>query len=86
MQEFPHHYSAQVTGQPSGTIATDSGELSTLGITAPKEFDGPGDEWSPEDLLVASAAACLILTFRAVSNASELEWTELTCEAEGTLD
>lgn len=86
MQDFPHHYSAQATGRPLGTIATDSGELTTLGITAPKEFDGPGDEWSPEDLLVASVAACLILTFRAVSNASKLEWTELICEAKGTLD
>ena len=50
------------------------------------EFDGPGDKWSPEDLLVASVASCLILTFRAIATASKLEWSELSCEVEGVLE
>ncbi len=86
MQKFPHHYVAQAIGQPSGTITTDSGDLEKLHIAAPKEFDGPGDKWSPEELLIASVADCLILTFRAIASASKLEWTTLTCEAKGTLD
>lgn len=86
MQKFPHHYHAQAYGQPTGSLATQSGGLTQLDIAAPKEFDGPGDKWSPEDLLVASVASCLILTFRAVANASKLEWTDLTCEAKGTLE
>ena len=86
MQKFPHHYHAQAHGQPTGTLTTQAGDLSTLDIAAPKEFDGPGDKWSPEDLLVASVASCLILTFRAVANASKLEWSDLTCEAKGTLE
>lgn len=86
MQKFPHHYHAQAHGQPTGTLATQSGDLTQLDIAAPKEFDGPGDKWSPEDLLVASIASCLILTFRAVANASKLEWSDIKCEAKGTLE
>ena len=86
MQKLPHHYHVHVKGQPSGTIATQSEGLNTLDIAAPKQFDGPGDKWSPEDLLIASAADCLILTFRAIASASKLEWSELSCNAKGTLD
>jgi peroxiredoxin-like protein len=86
MQKFPHHYHALAQGKPSGSIATHSGELTTLDIAAPKEFDGPGDKWSPEELLVASVADCLILTFRAIASASKLEWSDLSCEAKGTLE
>jgi len=86
MQKFPHYYHAQAHGQPSGSVTTSSGELTTLEITAPKEFDGPGDKWSPEELLVASVADCLVLTFRAIARASKLEWSNLSCEAKGTLE
>ena len=86
MQKFPHHYRAQAKGQPTGAVATNSAGLITLDIAAPKEFDGPGDKWSPEELLVASVADCLILTFRAIAGASNLEWVELSCDVKGTLE
>lgn len=86
MQKFPHHYVARAQGQPTGSISTHAEGLETLDIAAPKQFDGPGDKWSPEDLLVASVADCLILTFRAVANASKLQWSDLSCEARGTLE
>ena len=86
MQKFPHYYHVQAQGQPTGSLDTQSGELSKLDIAAPKQFDGPGDKWSPEDLLVASVASCLILTFRAIAAASKLEWSELSCEVKGTLE
>jgi len=54
--------------------------------TAPREFDGPGDEWSPESLLVAAVASCFILTFRAVARAAKIEWTHLQCEVTGALE
>lgn len=86
MQKFPHYYHARACGQPTGIITTESDGLTALQIAAPKQFDGPGDHWSPEDLLVASVADCLILTFRAVASASKLEWSELSCEVKGTLE
>jgi organic hydroperoxide reductase OsmC/OhrA len=53
---------------------------------APVEFGGPGDEWSPESLLMAAVASCFVLTFRALARASKLEWTALECSSEGTLE
>ena len=86
MQKFPHHYHARVHGLPTGPISTHLEGLETFDIAAPIQFDGPGDKWSPEDLLIASVASCLILTFRAVANASKFEWIELSCEAKGVLE
>jgi organic hydroperoxide reductase OsmC/OhrA len=53
---------------------------------SPAEFDGPGDRWSPETLLTAAVADCLVLSFRAVARASRLPWIALYCRATGTLD
>ncbi|MCC7009776.1 MAG: OsmC family protein [Acidobacteria bacterium] len=57
-----------------------------LATAAPIEFGGPGDLWSPETLLVGAAADCFAITFRGVARASQLAWTEMICEASGTLD
>jgi hypothetical protein len=35
---------------------------------------------------VAAVADCFALTFRAVAKASQLQWTKLLCDADGTLD
>lgn len=86
MQQLPHQYLRSAEGRPTGTITTRVDGLETLEVAAPKQFDGPGDKWSPEDMLVACAADCLILTFRAIATASKLEWVSLTCDAKGTLD
>jgi organic hydroperoxide reductase OsmC/OhrA len=57
-----------------------------LASAPPAEFDGPGDRWSPETLLVAAVGDCFILTFRAIARASKLPWTSLHCDVTGTLD
>jgi organic hydroperoxide reductase OsmC/OhrA len=86
MHPFPHHYTASAIGTRFGDIEMRSDGLPTLGLAAPAEFDGPGDRWSPEALLVAAIGSCVILTFRAVAQASKLDWTSLACEVAGTLD
>ena len=60
--------------------------LEVLRSASPVEFDGPGDRWSPEALLVGAVADCFILTFRAIAKASRLSWISLDCEVTGTLD
>ena len=57
-----------------------------LRSASPAEFDGPGDRWSPETLLVGAVADCFILTFRPVARASKLSWISLRCDVTGTLD
>lgn len=83
---FPHRYTATAAGRPEGADDVRSPGLDSLAMAAPAEFDGPGDCWSPETLIAATVAECLVLTFKSVARASKLPWTSLTCEAVGTLD
>ena len=86
MQTYPHRYQVTAAGLPEGDVELRSARLPVLSTASPAEFDGPGDRWSPETLLVASIADCYILTFRAVARASGLAWTSLQCDVRGTLD
>jgi organic hydroperoxide reductase OsmC/OhrA len=86
MQPFPHHYTVSANGSGTGDVELNAGGLPTLRSASPIPFDGPGDRWSPETLLVAAVGDCLILTFRAVARASGFAWTSLDCEVTGTLD
>lgn len=86
MQEFPHRYSVAAVADPEGEVVLESDRLPSLASAPPAEFGGPGDQWSPETLLVAAIADCFILTFRAIARASKLPWVSLRCDVEGTLD
>ncbi|TGD74299.1 OsmC family peroxiredoxin [Mangrovimicrobium sediminis] len=86
MQDLPHHYSVSAEAESEGNICLKGENLPQLISAGPAEFGGPGDQWSPEHLLVASVADCFILTFRAIARASRLEWTSLEASAEGVLD
>lgn len=86
MKPYPHHYT--VSGEMAGSapIRLASPGIPDLESAPPAEFDGPGDRWSPETLLVGAVVDCFLLTFRAVARASKYEWTRLHAEAEGVLD
>ncbi|WP_346839620.1 OsmC family protein [Microbulbifer sp. SAOS-129_SWC] len=86
MQSFPHHYRASAGASPEGEVRVAADGLETFLSQAPVQFGGPGDHWSPEDLLVAAVADCFVLTFRAIAEYSGLSWTKLDCSVEGTLD
>jgi organic hydroperoxide reductase OsmC/OhrA len=73
-------------GDTLDDIELASGSLPTLRSAPPVEFDGPGDRWSPETLLVGAVAGCYVLTFRAVARASRVSWTWLRCDVSGTLE
>jgi organic hydroperoxide reductase OsmC/OhrA len=85
MQPYPHTYSATSKGSATGLVPVESPGLPALSTAPPKEFDGPGDVWSPETLLVAAIADCFILTFRGVARAAKFDWDDLKCEVEGVL-
>ncbi len=86
MQGFPHRYAVSASAKKDGLVLLDSPGATQLASAPPIEFDGPGDQWSPESLLTASVADCVILTFRAIARASTLEWTEIEMQVDGTLD
>ena len=86
MDAYPHHYRVQADAGAETSVTLASERLPSLSSAPPSQFGGPGDQWSPETLLVAAVADCLILTFRAIARASKLPWLRLDCDAEGVLD
>jgi peroxiredoxin-like protein len=86
MEPFPHHYPVQAAAKPTGSVTLTAPGLTPLSSNAPREFGGPGDEWSPESLLCAAVADCFVLTFRAIAQASKLPWESLEVDVDGTLD
>ena len=86
MKPLPHLYSARIAGGPTGYAILSSSGVPDLRTAPPLDFEGPGDAWSPEQLLLAAVEACFLLTFRSVAQASRLEFVSLSVEAEGVVD
>ena len=86
MQALPHRYRVKGAGRITGDVELTTERVTVLHSASPAEFDGPGDRWSPETLLVGAVADCFILTFRAIAKASRLAWVSLDCDVTGTLD
>jgi organic hydroperoxide reductase OsmC/OhrA len=85
MKAYPHEYRVAATAAATGEVLLSSEGLDELRSAPPVEFDGPGDRWSPETLLVAAIADCFVLTFRAIARATRLPWQALDCDVTGTL-
>ena len=86
MQDLPHHYHVNASAEVDGNVALKADDLPQIITAPPAEFGGPGDQWSPETLLVGAVANCFVLTFRAIARASKLDWSNLECSADGVLD
>ena len=86
MKPLPHHYEARLTGGPAGHATLSVAGAPDLRSAPPLDFDGPGDAWSPEHLLLAAVEACFLFTLRAVARASKFDFTSLEISSEGTLD
>ncbi len=86
MSQFPHSYTVSASTKSEGNVSLTASGLPDLASAPPKEFGGPGDQWSPEDLLVGAVADCFVLSFRAIAAASKLEFVDLGCSVEGKLD
>jgi len=86
MHPFPHHYVVSAAARPDGDVPLSSAGTRVIESAPPKEFDGPGNQWSPEGLLTAAVADCFVLGFRAIATASKFAWTSLETSTRGTLD
>lgn len=82
-----HEYRVEIisTGIKTGRLAAPGDGLPELDVASPPEFDGPEGVWSPEHMFVASLAACLMTTFRAIAAASGVEVLEYNGRATGRL-
>ena len=86
MKDLPHRYKVKSEGNDTGNLISRAENLPDIVVAPPIQFGGPGGQWSPEDLLMASVSSCLVLSFRAIARASKLEWNSIECESEGELD
>jgi organic hydroperoxide reductase OsmC/OhrA len=86
MHPFPHCYVVNAVVHPAGAVPLSSDGVGGFESAPPKEFDGPGNLWSPEGLLTAAVADCFVLNFRAIAAASKLTWSHLEARTQGTLD
>ena len=86
MHPFPHRYTVHAAIRPDGDVPLSTEGVRVIESSSPKEFDGPGNQWSPEGLLTAAVADCFALSFRAIARASKYSWHSLEVRTEGTLD
>ena len=86
MKPLPHRYAARIAGGPQGYATLSSDGVPDLRTAPPLDFDGPGDAWTPEQLLLAAVEACFLLTFRAFASASRIEFVSMSVDAEGVVD
>ena len=86
MHPFPHHYSVRSGVRPDGDVPLETEGVRVIESAPPKEFDGPGNQWSPEQLLTAAVNGCFVLSFRAIATASKFPWVSLDAETRGTLE
>jgi peroxiredoxin-like protein len=86
MKPLPHRYEVRIAGGSGQYAELSSAGAPDLRTAPPREFDGPGDAWSPEQLLLAAVEACFVMTFRAVAAASRVDFTSMSVVAEGTVE
>ena len=86
MHPFPHHYVVNAAMRPDGDVPLSAEGVRVIESAPPREFDGPGNQWSPEQLLTAAVADCFALSFRAIAAASKYSWVRLEASTHGTLD
>lgn len=86
MSQEPHDYPVTVrwVGEKEG-VAESPDNLPPLPVSSPPQFGGPPGVWSPEHLLVAATASCLMTTFLAIAGLSSLSVLSFEAPALGTL-
>ena len=86
MKPLPHHYETRLAGGPDGYATSSADGIPDLRCAAPADFDGPGDAWSPEQMLLAAVQTCFLFTLRSVAKLSKFQFKWLELSAHGVLD
>jgi len=86
MKPLPHIYHVHLAGGPEQYAVVSAAGLPELRTAPPADFDGPGNAWSPEHLLLAAVESCFLFTFQAIARASKLAFTSLKLSGEGIVD
>lgn len=82
--EHDYRVTAWWTSGRTGIAKSDSAP-NAIHFTAPKNFGGLEGRWTPEELLLASIAACYTTTLRSIASSAHTDFTDLEVEASGTI-
>jgi len=84
----PHNYSIKLDWKNNRNGVLHAQDLNEkLTVATPPPFPkGEAGTWSPEHLLTAAVSSCLMTTFLAIAENSNLQFIAFSCDAEGTLD
>ena len=80
------HYQSRLVWDAGRRASALVGGKPVVPVSSPPEFKGDPVCWSPEDMLVAAADACLLMTFLAYSQREELELVKYESSADGALE
>jgi len=78
------HFPLKVRWSAGRKVTVEIDGKAPLDVVPPPEFSGAEPEvWSPEDLFVASCAACLAVTFTGIAKRHHLAFSRLEIRADG---
>ncbi len=80
---FEYQTNVKWTGALSGELSSSG--VSSIPFGAPVEFGGTGGQWSPEQMLLASAEACILMTFLAYGGRRGVKLVAYGSSAKATL-
>lgn len=88
MSSITHNYDVRLTWLSTRLGLLSSPELEeSIAVVTPPEFPGGMKGiWSPEHLFVASLSSCLMTTFLAIAERSNLAFERFNCGASGKLE
>ncbi|MBL7976146.1 MAG: OsmC family protein [Candidatus Kapabacteria bacterium] len=83
-----HYYHVDVTWDSDRKGTLTSPELpQAIQVATPPEFPkGMPGIWSPEHYFTAAVSSCLMTTFLAIAEASNLEFVSFNCASKGKLE
>ena len=88
----PYYYNVDInwSNERKGVICSpELGQAAEncIEVATPPEFPkGMPGIWSPEHLFTAAVSSCLMTTFLAIAENSQLEFTNFSCPAKGKLE
>ena len=81
---YKYFLNVEWTRNRSGVAEADH-VVQRVDFSAPVEFQGEEDKWTPEHFFLAALASCFVTTFSAVAEFSKFPVAQLTVTALGTL-
>ncbi len=86
MEAHKYHVDLEWNSDRKGEVSSPVLDQKIEVATPPEFPKGIAGIWSPEHLFTAAVSSCFMTTFLAIAENSKLEFTNLSCPAEGILD